>query len=115
MEDIILISISKKELESLIEQVIRRVLNEGEPLHPEGDMLLSAKETSIFLKIAPATLYEYTRNQKIPHSKMGKRLYFSKNDLMAWIKGGKRQTHSETEAEAINYLNRGRKNRLILP
>ncbi len=110
MEDIILISISKKELESLIEQVIRRVLNDSEPLHPEGDTLLSAKETATFLKIALATLYEYTRNQKIPHSKIGKRLYFSKNDLMTWIKTGRRKTHSEVEAEAINYLHRRRKN-----
>lgn len=109
MENIIVVTISKKELESLIEQVIHRVLNGILPSHLEEDKLLSVKETAIFLKISTATLYEYTRNQKIPHSKIGNRIYFSKNELMIWIKKSRRKTSSEIKVEAINYLNERRR------
>jgi len=43
--------------------------------------------------------------------KRSKRLYFSKNDLIEYLKKGRRKSNDEIEEEASNYLKkRGSKN-----
>lgn len=41
------------------------------------------------------TIYSLVSNRKIPHSKQGKKLFFSKKELIAWINSGKRSSVSE--------------------
>lgn len=53
--------------------------------------------------LAKPTIYSLCSERKIPHSKQGKRLYFSRQDLLEWIKNGKRKTQSEIAIEADNY------------
>jgi predicted DNA-binding transcriptional regulator AlpA len=53
---------------------------------------------------AVATIYDLVSKRKIPHSKQGKKLYFSKKELLAWIQSGKRKTSAEIEAEAESRL-----------
>lgn len=48
--------------------------------------------------------------RQIPHYKLGKRLYFRKEEMDAWINKGKVKTQEEISAEADAYLlRRGRK------
>ncbi len=109
MENIVLISISKNELESLIEKSVRRVLRES-PTDKinQGDVMLSIKEASQLLKVAVPTIYHYTSVRSIPFFKRGKRLYFSKDALMEWVKEGKVKTVAEIELEANTYLTMGK-------
>lgn len=110
MENIVLISISKIELESLIEKSIRRVLSESITGNiNESDVMLSIKEASQLLKVSVPTIYHYTSARLIPFFKRGKRLYFSKQALMEWVKEGKVKTVSEIEIEANTYLAKGKK------
>lgn len=53
--------------------------------------------------LAKPTIYSLCSERKIPHSKQGKRLYFSRQDLLEWIKNGKRKTQVEIAIEAENY------------
>ncbi len=53
--------------------------------------------------LAKPTIYSLCSERKIPHSKQGKRLYFSRQDLLEWIKNGKRKTQNEIAIEADNY------------
>lgn len=109
MENIVLLSISKNELESLIEKSVRKVLSEpptGNINH--GDVMLSIKEASQLLKVAVPTIYHYTSERLIPFFKRGKRLYFSKDALMEWVKEGKVKTVAEIEIEANTYLTIGK-------
>ncbi len=53
--------------------------------------------------LAKPTIYSLVSERKIPHSKQGKRLYFSREDLLEWIKNGKRKTQNEIAIEAENY------------
>ncbi len=53
--------------------------------------------------LAKPTIYSLCSERKIPHSKQGKRLYFSRQDLLEWIKNGKRKTQNEIAVEAENY------------
>lgn len=53
--------------------------------------------------LAKPTIYSLVSERKIPHSKRGKRLYFSRHELLTWITAGKRKTRSEIAAEAENF------------
>ncbi|MBA4121185.1 MAG: helix-turn-helix domain-containing protein [Acidobacteria bacterium] len=52
---------------------------------------------------AVPTIYDLVHKRLIPHSKRGKDLYFSKSELLDWLKSGKRKTHSELALEAENF------------
>jgi hypothetical protein len=83
MENIIVVTISKKELESLIEHVIQRVLNGIFPSRLEEDKLLSVKETAIFLKISTATLSFKNKREEIVYNELSltRFNYFSLGDI----------------------------------
>lgn len=68
----------------------------------QGDQLLSIQETAEFLHVQKQTLYSYVSKGSIPNHKRAGRLYFSKNDLIQWVKeGNKRSFDVEEEAEKI--------------
>lgn len=54
---------------------------------------------------AVPTIYDLVHKRLIPHSKVGKDLYFSRNDLIQWLKDGKRKTTAEIKSEADNFNN----------
>jgi excisionase family DNA binding protein len=67
-----------------------------------GDRLMTIQETAEFLHIKKQTLYSYVSKGIIPNHKRAGRLYFSKNDLIEWIKSGnKRSFNVEEEAKKI--------------
>lgn len=68
------------------------------------DTLLSISEASIFLNLKVPTIYGLVSRSAIPHNKVGKKLYFSKQDLFEWIKSGRKMTVAETMAKATEYL-----------
>lgn len=69
---------------------------------PEADEIGKGAEfaSKITGKAVP-TIYDLVHKRQIPHSKRGGDLYFSKTDLLNWIKGGKRKTVAEITA-AVN-------------
>ncbi len=72
---------------------------------PENeDQLLTIQEASEFLKLTVPTLYTKVSRSELPVMKRGKRLYFSKNELIEYIKKGRKLTNSEAEKEAELYL-----------
>lgn len=67
-----------------------------------GDKFFTIVETAEFLHVQKQTLYSYVSRQMIPHYKRAGRLYFSKSDLIEWIKeGNKRPFDVEEEAKKI--------------
>ena len=53
--------------------------------------------------LAKPTIYGLVSERKIPHSKRGKKLYFSRRELLEWLTNGKRKTQDEIAAEAVNF------------
>jgi len=53
--------------------------------------------------LARPTIYGLVHGRTIPHSKRGKKLYFSRRELTEWLKQGKRKTKAEIVVEAENY------------
>lgn len=106
MDDLMLTSIRKEELSALIENSIRKVLAENPPPaidHPIQDFL-NIEQASKFLNLAKATVYTLTSAGKIPVIKKGKRLYFTKVELVDWLKKGRKKTLAEIQEDATEYL-----------
>lgn len=67
-----------------------------------GDQLFTIQETAEFLHVQKQTIYSYVSKGIIPHHKRAGRLYFSKSELIDWIKSGnKRAFDVEEEAQKI--------------
>jgi excisionase family DNA binding protein len=67
---------------------------------PDEHDLLNVKQASKFLDLAIPTVYSKVCRREIPVNKKGKRLYFYKSELQAWIKAGRKRTRDEIIASA---------------
>ncbi|MFX3626069.1 MAG: helix-turn-helix domain-containing protein [bacterium] len=56
---------------------------------------LNVNEASKYLDIAKPTLYALTSKRKIPHMKVGKKLYFDKAELDSWLKTYRKKTEDD--------------------
>lgn len=65
-----------------------------------SDELLNVTQAATLLDLAKHTVYGLVWERKIPHSKKGKRLYFSRNELVAWVEAGKQKTAGELDEVA---------------
>lgn len=67
------------------------------------DELLNISQAAQMLNLSVPTIYGYVHRREIPVSKRGKRLYFSKHELLNWVKKGRLKTYTEI-AEAVEKL-----------
>lgn len=74
-----------------------------EPAEPV-DELLNVQQVADLLQLSVPTIYTKVSRNEIPVMKQGKRLYFSKFEILDWIKSGRRQTIDEIEANASDVL-----------
>lgn len=70
------------------------------------DSLLTIKDAAVLVSLSVYTIYSLVSKSEIPHMKKGKRLYFSKDELTAWIKKGKRKTVDELRDGVDDYITR---------
>lgn len=61
------------------------------------DELLTIEQAGEFLNLAIQTLYAKVSKREIPYMKRGKRLYFSKTDLLKWLSKGKTEVAKEVD------------------
>lgn len=110
MEDLMFTSLKKEELSTIIEHSIRKVLAENPPSKSENNPpdLLNIEEASSLLNLAKATVYALSSSGRIPVFKKSKRLYFSRDQLLDWVKTGRKKTIDEIEQEAQEYFLKNR-------
>jgi len=105
MNEIIFTTISKAEIQQLIESAVQKAITQKGPdekSHIED--FLDVNQAAAFIGIAKATLYGKCSDQLIPHFKKGKKLYFDQQELIEWLKSGKRKTIDDIHASANSYL-----------
>ena len=90
-------------LDKIIE-IKHMLLKKSNEHQPENDQLLTISQAGELINLSVPTIYGYVSRNEIPFSKKGKRLYFSKQELIAWIKEGRRKTVAEIADEADQYL-----------
>jgi len=69
------------------------------------DQLFTIQEAAEFLNLSVPTLYSKVSRGELPFMKRSKRLYFSRIELLDYLKEGRRQSNAEIEAKAAEYLN----------
>lgn len=93
--------------QGVILEQIQTLLNQLVNLPQEAkEEYLNIDEASTFLSVAKATLYVKVSRREVPSIRKGKRLYFSKLDLIEYLNSGKRKTKEELQASASTYSNK---------
>jgi excisionase family DNA binding protein len=91
-----------------ISKIVKKALNEAQSStrdnRDEADDLLNVTQASKLLNISVQTLYTKSSKGELPTMKRGKRLYFSKSELIQYIKAGKKMTQEDIENMANAYL-----------
>ena len=105
-----LVLMTPTELESLIQNSVRKAMGERSPQSSiYDDKPLNIEEAAAFIRKPKSTIYQLTSTRQIPFSKMGKQLLFFKKDLLKWIEEGKKKTQKEIEAEGFTKMGGVRK------
>jgi excisionase family DNA binding protein len=68
------------------------------------EQLLTIQEAAEFLSLSVPTMYSKVSKGELPVMKRSKRLYFSRTELMEYVKDGRKKSIAEIEAEAEAYL-----------
>jgi len=88
-----------------IEALLINIKNEPKPQASQPDAeVLTVPEAAEFLRLSVQTVYGLISKGQLPVMKRSKRCYFSKAELIAYLKEGRRSTHSEIASNADQYL-----------
>ncbi len=107
-----IIQLTTEELKEIIHQSIKQALKEHQETeikdttNNEKKDLLNVKEAAKFLDLTVPTIYSKVSRGELPSMKKAKRLYFSKKELTDFLKGGRKKTIEELQAEADKYFNK---------
>ena len=105
MQAVTITQITPPELETLIETLLRKVLStQRKNTQPEPETLLTVQDAAKFLTLSVPTIYSLISKGELPVMKRSKRCYFSKADLLNYMKAGRKKTVSEIEAETDSFL-----------
>ena len=90
---------------------LKRLIVEKQEQAPtdQPEQFLNIQLAAEFLCLSVPTLYTKVSKGELPVMKRGKRLYFSRTELMEYIKEGRKKSNAEIEAEAEAYLSNKKK------
>lgn len=86
-----LVIISAAELQELLRSTVKQelILLKTSDNKSVQDEILDFKETLKLLRISPPTLYKRMREGEIPFKRLGKRILFSKSELLNALQSAK--------------------------
>lgn len=113
MHNVVLSPIDPETLISSISErvtanILKAVRNE-QPTTDQPEQLLTIQEAAEFLSLTVPTMYSKVSKGEISVMKRSKRLYFSRTELMEYVKAGRKKSNAEIEAEAKAYLSNTKK------
>ncbi|GAB4471379.1 MAG: hypothetical protein OHK0057_14950 [Thermoflexibacter sp.] len=103
----IIVQLDSEQLSNLIQSSVRKVLKEISPqtvVPTDQSELLTIQEAAEFLSLTVPTMYSKVSKREIPCMKRSKRLYFSRTELLEYLKQGRKKSNAEIEQEAKEYL-----------
>ena len=92
-------------IEKMVSELFEKLNNSQSQTQDE---LFTIDEASEFLNLKNPTIYSLVSRGELPVMKRSKRLYFSKLELINYLKQGRNKTNSEVESEAKHFLNKKR-------
>jgi excisionase family DNA binding protein len=104
MENLVFVSMPIQDLQTLIIDCVSSCLKYHDPnigriapiLPDLGGIDLAVEVTGL----AKPTIYAAVQRREIPHMKKGKKLYFKRSELQAWIESGRKPTTADIESVA---------------
>lgn len=106
MQAVTITQITAPELETLIENSIKKVLSTQQAEQPtETDRWFDLNELCIYHPDKPSkpTVYGWVNAGIIPVHKGGKKLRFLKSEIDNWLRQGRKKKFAETASEAEQY------------
>ena len=94
------------QLSTKIDMLVKLIQEQKGIFTDEPDKLLNIEEAAIFLNLSKPTLYSKVSRGELPVYKPAgtKRLYFTKDVLMSYVKKGRVNTNAEIEEESVQYI-----------
>lgn len=92
------------ELLNKVDNIEKMLLGRSIEHQTETDKLLTVEEAAEFLHLSVESVYALTRKFEIPCYKPNKRLYFSTEKLIEYIKAFPQKTKDEVKAERDDFL-----------
>jgi excisionase family DNA binding protein len=89
--------------ERVTANILKAVRNEQPPTN-QPEKLLTIQEAAEFLSLTVPTMYSKVSKGELPVMKRSKRLYFSRTELLEYLKDGRKKSNAEIELEAKAYL-----------
>ena len=91
---------------SSIENLILDLKHKPTKVEPtdQPEQLLTIQEAAEFLRLTVPTMYSKVSKGELPVMKRSKRLYFSRTELLEYLKDGRKKSNAEIEQEAKAYL-----------
>ncbi len=105
MQEMIITRMTVDELKEMLRVEMQAALVHIPPLErvPQEDLLTISGACEL-LNLAKSTLYNLVYKQAIPCMKRGKKLYFSKKELIKWVAQGRKETQEEIDEQAQAFL-----------
>lgn len=92
------------DLQETVNNIQRLLLQKSNEHQPEADEVLTVQDTAKFLSLSVPTVYGLISKGELPVMKRSKRCYFSKVELMNYLKQGRKKTAAEIAVETDEYL-----------
>jgi excisionase family DNA binding protein len=105
-----LVVVTTDQLAQLITETVKTALKEQSPIPSRSHAVheyLSMAEAAEYLQMPQSTLYQYCANRRLPYTKRGKRNFFLRADLDAFMASDRRESVTEMEEQAMNKLRKG--------
>lgn len=96
---------------SSIENLILDLKHKPQTVKPtdQPEQLLTIQQAAEFLSLSVPTMYSKVSKGELPVMKQSKRLYFSRTELMQYLKDGRKKSNADIEQEAKAYLSNNKK------
>jgi excisionase family DNA binding protein len=95
------------DLQKEVREMKALILQQGKPQQTNNP--INIQEVAKLTGLSVPTLYGYCQRGEIPYNKKGNRNYFFRNEIIDWLKQGRKKTIKEIEEEADNYLSKSKK------
>ena len=97
--------IAVSQLSEKLDNIERLLLEKNEQQSTDqSDQLLTIQDAAELLHLTVPTIYSKVSKGELPVMKRSKRLYFSRIELLEYLKQGRKKSNAEIEAEAKSYL-----------
>ena len=100
-----------KILSAKLDAINKKIASSVANSSKDEDQRMDVTEVQKYIPGHPAvqTIYGWTSNNLIPYHKVGKRIYFVKSELDAWLSQEQHKSQDDLRREAEEYVNKKRR------